>query len=269
MQNIQLNLPDVHEWNASALAQFEKVRSERPSISMEPLLEWIGRRGYYFGDPRGRGTTNCWGFGEVPIFAMDPDGAWWTALIALVEPTGIPFKRLHELYKEYVEEEDAWAQEAKERRTTDCLFGPDGFSYPLVNSTFAMKMFALHSPWAKEYYEKTSDLMFHAMKKTGLAGAMTRTKTGFTAKVQLTLADGEVIQVLTPIRGWTGGEDEVGVPLIHADDDSDDDDLIPVTDWSEVYEVITSADAAEALFSTSTTVEEAAARASAPFTPKI
>lgn len=182
---------------------------------------------------------DLWGFGSVNVYFDDPAGGWWVSMLDLIDPSGVPYERLIELFDEETEEYD-------EVTTGRVEFNDDGneWSLMMVNHSFVMRLFACHSPWRKEFYENTKELMAHALEKSGLAAKITgSSETGFTALVHLTTTDGKVHKTYMPVHGFTADD----VPLVRSPFD-DCDDMMPVTDLAQTWELVRADDATKAFF---------------------
>lgn len=168
---------------------------------------------------------NLWGFGSgMQVFRRADDGMW-VDLISIAEATGIDSTRLLGLFEEEREE--------FEGHSTRVLRYLDGRELLyLVSHDFVMRAFACHSPWHKEFYENTKELMSHGMEKSG----MFEPREGgpeFVAVVEMSTVDGESFRLSHPVVRF-----DDGVPMVHAPwDDADPDELMAATSLGVVLEV--------------------------------
>lgn len=106
-------------------------------------------------------VANLWGFGETPLFAEAADGhGHWFHLPDLAEPTGVSHPQLLEEF-----ERDA----ADDYSDVTMITWPGGNGLRIVRHSFAMRILAGISPWAKEFQANTLDLMRLGFLRSGLA----------------------------------------------------------------------------------------------------
>lgn len=165
---------------------------------------------------------NLWGFGEGMQLFSEPDGGWWMSLVSIEEATGIPYSRLVEIFDEEHEE--------RADVSTGFMWTASGAPWRLVTHDFVMRAFACHSPWHKEFYENTRELLAHGIEKSGLF----EPREGgpeYVAVVEMMTVDGKPLRMSLPVERF---DDEV--PMVRAPwDDAEPNELIPVTSMSVTY----------------------------------
>lgn len=112
------------------------------------------------------GRVNLFGYGTVKPFFHGEDDEWF-ALVDLAGPTGIEWARLTGIFDEMA------SQPADEPEIEGCGFGHGTAVLPfmvgahtelrLLSLWRVMQLFALYSPWSREFREQTRDSVFHAL----------------------------------------------------------------------------------------------------------
>lgn len=243
------------EHNAKARATITQARDEGdPLFADERITDFMGHLDYadehelYIGG----GEIDLWGFGKANILFTDPDGGWWIGLYSLIEPTGLTAETLRGLFDNEVEE--------YEGESADRIYyrDADDSSLPIVHHDFVMRAFALHSPWRKEFYENTKELMAHAMMHSGLGTLITGSPdTGFTAIAELHTTEGESIKLMMPVKAF----DTDNVPIVSSPFDDAADEQVRITDLTETYTVQRASDATHAFLGPTVSEDEAVALA--------
>lgn len=109
-------------------------------------------------------VANLWGFGEAPVFAEDADRAGrWFHIRDIEGPTGVPYPQLVK---------EAERDRADDYGDVSVLHWPGGNGLWIVRHSFAMRVFAGLSPWAKEFTANTLDLMRLGFLHSGLADSI-------------------------------------------------------------------------------------------------
>lgn len=212
-------------------------------------LDYAEAHGLYLGAPR---TANLWGFGEVPVLFVNPQGGFWVNLIWLIDPTGLTYSQLIEAFLEEEADEDFQASVGR-------IPDKDGKTSLIVDHSFVMRTFSTRSPWHREFYEATRELIAHALERSGLLDQMADTPTGFTAVAHMENTTGKAFKVSMPVHGWTT---DGTTPIVQAPwDDAPEDDLIPITDLCRTWELHRSGDAARAFLGPRVDEETAIQRA--------
>ncbi|MGW6743747.1 hypothetical protein ACWGDX_24015 [Streptomyces sp. NPDC055025] len=108
---------------------------------------------------------DLWGFGEVPVVAEAADGTGhWLHLPDLMTPTGVDYPTLrHEFDRDTADDYGDIAY---------VTWPGDNGGLHLVKHTFAMRIFAGESPWAKEFWANTKDILRLGMLHSGLADTL-------------------------------------------------------------------------------------------------
>jgi hypothetical protein len=116
------------------------------------------------------GRIDLFGYGTVQPYFHGEDDEWF-ALADLLAPTGIEWPQLVEIFEEMsAEPADEPDIDGDEVGYGTAIMPPliEGYgAIRLLNMWRTMQLFALHSPWSREFYEQTKDSIFHAF---GLAG---------------------------------------------------------------------------------------------------
>ncbi|GAA3727580.1 hypothetical protein [Streptomyces tremellae] len=108
-------------------------------------------------------TADLWGFGYVPVRAVAEDGTGlWLHLADLMEPTGVTYMQLRAAFDQDL---------ADEYSDVALVTLPHGGLH-LVKTTFAMRVFMGMSPWAKEWWANTKDLLRLGFLHSGLADTL-------------------------------------------------------------------------------------------------
>jgi hypothetical protein len=206
-----------------------------------------------------RETANLWGFGTVQPLFLEADGGFWVTLEDLIVPTGLSYEDLERVFL---------ADEASEERgdiSVAHLPVGGGLSTRIVRHDFVLRAFSLHSPWRNEFYEKTKELMSHAMVKSGLAELfVTSSNSGFAVLAHMRATDGQVVRIQMMIHSF----DSDNVPIVAAPwDDAAEDELVRIDTLCESYEVLRAGDAVEELLGPKVGESEARAIAMRPFDP--
>ncbi|MEV5940299.1 hypothetical protein [Streptomyces sp. NPDC051994] len=110
------------------------------------------------------GDVDLWGFGTAQMMARPVEGGWWVCLHDLTEATGIGHRELQTAFLEALDRDEGEADTIEWRNPED-----DEHHLDLVRHDFVMRLFAERSPWRREFFENTADLMAHAILKSGLA----------------------------------------------------------------------------------------------------
>lgn len=183
-------------------------------------------------------TLNWFGYGDIPLaFDDENDEEPLKTLIWMEDFSGVSGITCEDLITFWIgEQEDdrddvyAIRYEIDDKPITRYLFGHSA----------AMRAMTFLSPWREEFVNATMEMMSHAMAKSGL-GQTLMGGDGFTAIVHLRTVEGETLKVAHPIVSFNEGN----IPIVHPMwDDADPDELIPITDMCETYEVVRSSDAA-------------------------
>jgi hypothetical protein len=109
-------------------------------------------------------TANLWGYGTVPIYYEAPRGGWWTGLVDLIEPTGVSWTRLKEVFNNDRDEFDGsdadvvtWTEDNGEQ-----------VALPVVANSFVVRIMLNESPWAREFADALFPTFQRAMSASGL-----------------------------------------------------------------------------------------------------
>ncbi|WP_141581281.1 hypothetical protein [Actinomadura sp. WMMA1423] len=224
-----------------AVATLRTTEPDRNSWdALDKLVDFAEQQGLHFNPDT---HANLWGFGSVRVVLSEPDGGFWVRLFSLIEPTGLDDVELYRLFLEELAEQDQEGRE-DDHPSVHLIEAGDARDL-LVHHDFVMRVFATHSPWRKEYFENTKELMHHAMEKSGLLGIFGASPTGFTAIAHLTTEDGEAIKLSMPIRRFDADE----VPIVAAPfDDAAEGEEMRITDMTSTYEICRADDAARSIF---------------------
>lgn len=136
---------------------------------------------------------DLWGYGTLKVGFADNDGNWWAPLLSLIEPTGLSFARLREMYLDDVAdgysdvEELSWLVDDP---------GPDedrGICHlEYVGPSFAMRAM-LASPWGREFADAMMPTFRRALVASGMAdkiGPVVRIREDGTAEqVEMSFGD--------------------------------------------------------------------------------
>ncbi|GIH23018.1 hypothetical protein Aph01nite_13280 [Acrocarpospora phusangensis] len=202
---------------------------------------------------------NWFGFGEVPLaFADDPppgeEEDMLKTLIWLedfVEVSGIGHGELVSFWL---------AEEADDREDIYGFSFVDSDLGPVTRRLFghsaAMRAMVQLSPWHKEFYEATKELMSHALIKSGLGEALLAGGgTGFTALATVTDESGQAVRVSMSIDHFREGDQ---MPMIRSPfDDAPEGEIIPIADLCQQYEVHRTSDAVQSFLGPQVSEEEA------------
>jgi hypothetical protein len=237
-----------------AVATLRADEPDRPGWDcLDRLTDFAERHGLYFAPDT---EANLWGFGSARVVLTEPDGGFWMRLFNLAEPTGLDDV---DLYRIFLDELATQEEEGRDDDHPSVLYiKVDGARDLLVHHDFVMRLFAIHSPWRKEFYESTKELMSHAMEKSGLLDMFGASPTGFTAIAHLTSEGGEAIKVSMPIRRFDADE----VPIVDAPfDDAADGEEMRITEMTSTYEICRAGDAARSILGPKVDEETATAMA--------
>lgn len=248
--------PDHADHIAAMREAVATLRAQEPDRAwdcLDGLVDFAERRGCYFSNGA---TVNLWGFGTATTVLDDPDGGFWMRLFNLADPTGLTDDQLYRIFL------DELAEQHEDGRDDDhpsvCYIQTDAGRDLLVHHDFVMRAFSVHSPWHKEFYEATRELMAHAMEKSGLLDAFGGSPSGFTAIAHLTTADGTNIKLSMPVLRFDVDE----VPLVRPfADDAPDDAKIRITDLTGTYELHRAGDAVRSILGPRVDEDEATALA--------
>lgn len=248
--------PTPAEYNAKIRATIAQARENGDPGFADEIIDWhldyADEHGLYLG---GR-EVDLWGFGKAHIMFNEPDGGWWIGLYSLIEPTGLSPLKLRDLFEE--DEADA------ERGAISVARVPYGDErdpgLPIVHHDFVMRAFALHSPWRKEFYENTEELMRHAMINSGLADLLTGLSTsGYTAVAEMHTVEGEPFRLHMPVKAFDPHDN---VPLVSSPfDDAAEGEQVRITDLTETYTIWRASDVTQDFLGPTVSEDEAIARA--------
>jgi hypothetical protein len=137
-------------------------------------------------------TIDLWGYGDVQVSFADDHGKWWASLAALVEPTGVPFDELHDMYQEAVEDGDddveilSWVVTPGDGEDRDTCF------LEMVGPGFAMRSM-MSGPWGKEFANALMPTFRRALIGSGLGDKLgpvvQHTEDGTTEQTHATFSD--------------------------------------------------------------------------------
>jgi hypothetical protein len=197
-------------------------------------------------------TLNWFGYGSVPLaFDDEADEDGLKTLMWMEDFSAVSGISCEDLILFWMEEEEdersdiySISYEYDGRPITRYLFGHSA----------AMRAMTFLSPWRHEFYEQTKEMMSHAMAKSGLGQMlMGGDGSGFTAIAHMTTVDGQALTVAHPIHSFN----EDNVPIVRPMWEDAEDELIPITDMCETYEVVRSSDAAQNILGPRVSEEEA------------
>lgn len=196
-------------------------------------------------------TLNWFGYGTLPLaFDDENDEDPLKTLIWLEDFSAVSGITCEDLILFWMEQDEedrsdiyAISYDYDGRSITRYLFGHSA----------AMRAMTLLSPWRHEFVKATMEMMSHAMAKSGL-GQTLLGGDGWTAIVHLQTAEGETLTVAHPIVSFRDDNVPIVRPLW---DDADPDELIPITDMCETYEVVRASDAAHDVFGPRVSEDEA------------
>lgn len=128
-------------------------------------------------------TVDLWGFGEVPVMFVPESGkGWWIPLDSLVEPSGLDYGHLLDL----------WHNEHAE--SADLIDLGDGVELEVVRNDFVFRVFLNESPWSAEFCKNMQGIMSHAFLESGLADKFDEAGLKAVGKIQ----DGEFVETEIP-----------------------------------------------------------------------
>lgn len=240
-----------------ALTEWVQAGNLTEGSALHALADHAADRGLYVNTRHEK--VNLWGFGEVEPLFFEADGGFWVTLDDLVVPTGLSFEALAQIFLE-----DEADEERGDISVAHLRVGGD-LSAKIVRHDFVMRAFSLHSPWRNEFYEKTKELMSHAMVKSGLADMfVTSSNSGFAALAHMRTTGDEVIKVQMMIHSF----DADNVPIVRAPwDDAAEDEMVRIDTICETYEVLRASDAVHQLLGPEVSEDEAREIAMRPFSP--
>ncbi|TKA11736.1 hypothetical protein [Actinacidiphila oryziradicis] len=110
-------------------------------------------------------VASLWGFEpEVSVFAEDANATGhWFHLPDLSGPTGVDYDRLADEFDR---------DRADDYSDVALITWPGNNGLRIVRHTFAMRIFSGVSPWAKEFYRNTEDLLRLGFLHSGLADSL-------------------------------------------------------------------------------------------------
>lgn len=152
------------------------ARSLRELIAEKPLI--AERRRFFNAMASFAERTGCapapgheidlWGYGTVKVQFADNDGNWWVSLAELVEPTGIPFSRLLQIYRNDVEDEYSDVEELSWLVSGSNPEDREICHLEMVGPSFAIRAM-LASPWGKEFADALFPTFRRALVESGMA----------------------------------------------------------------------------------------------------
>jgi hypothetical protein len=211
------------------------------------LMSGIGRK------------LNWFGFGEINLaFTDDPapgeDEDILKTLIWLDDFVKVSGIERGELVSFWLAEEADDRGDIYGFSFVDSDLGP--VTCRLFGHSAAMRAMAFLSPWHKEFYEATKELMSHAMVESGLGEMLLAGGgTGFTVLATMTDESGQAVRVSMSIDHFRDGDQ---LPMIRSPfDDAPDGEVIPITDLCQEYELHRTGDAVQSLLGPRVSEEEA------------
>ncbi|GAA1749544.1 hypothetical protein [Nonomuraea bangladeshensis] len=196
-------------------------------------------------------TLNWFGYGDIPLaFDDENDDEPLKTLIWMEDFSGVSGISCEDLILFWMEQEE---DDRSDIYSIGYEYDGKSITRYLFGHSAAMRAMTFLSPWRKEFVQATMELMSHAMEKSGL-GQTLMGGDGWTVITNLETVEGETLKLAHPIVSFR----EDNVPLVRPPwDDADPDELIPITDVCQTYEVVRASDAAHDILGPNVSEDEA------------